>query len=167
MRLKGFPLQRASFGRFTDAKKWGLHTEAAIRENRYFKTTELRKHTLADLIERYKINVLPSKKDHKRQGTRYDWWKKELGDYTLGDITPALLSESRDKLSEGKAATVVRYLSALSHAFTIVVNEWGWLEDNPLRKVRKSKETRGRVRFLSDDEVLENGASIDGERARL
>jgi len=168
VRLKGFPPQRASFVRLTDAKKWGQQTEAAIRESRYFKTTESRKHTLADLIDRYKKNVLPSKKDHKRQGAQYDWWKKQLGDYTLGDITPALLSEARDKLGETKApATVVRYLSALSHAFTVAVNEWGWLEDNPLRKVRKPKEPRGRVRFLSDDQILDNGSVIDGERTRL
>nr|WP_246341398.1 site-specific integrase [Simiduia aestuariiviva] len=43
-------------------------------------------------------------------------------------------------------------MAALSHAFTTAVNEWEWLEDNPLRKVRKPKEPRGRVRFLSDDE---------------
>lgn len=168
VRLKGFPPQRASFARLTDAKKWGQQTEAAIRESRYFKTTESRRHTLSDLIDRYKLNVLPSKKDHKRQGAQYDWWKKELGDYTLGDISPALLSEARDTLGETKApATVVRYLSALSHAFTVAVNEWGWLEDNPLRKVRKPKEPRGRVRFLSDDEELNDGTVIAGERTRL
>ena len=153
VRLKGFPPQRASFARRTDARKWAQQTESAIRENRNFKTTESRKHTLSDLIDRYKKSVLPTKKDHKRQEAQYDWWKKELGHYTLSDITPALLSAMRDKLSEGRApATVVRYLSALSHAFTVAVNEWGWLEDNPLRKVRKPKEPRGRVRFLSDEE---------------
>lgn len=47
---------------------------------------------------------------------------------------------------------MVRYLAALSHAMTIAVNEWGWLDDSPLRKVTKPKEPRGRVRFLSDEE---------------
>ena len=49
-------------------------------------------------------------------------------------------------------ATIVRYLAVLSHVFGVAVKEWGWLEDNPLAKVRKPKEPRGRVRFLSDDE---------------
>src|SRR5262249_29704070 len=49
-------------------------------------------------------------------------------------------------------ATVVRYMAALSHAFTIAVREWGWLDDSPMRKVGKPKEPRGRVRFLSDEE---------------
>jgi integrase len=49
-------------------------------------------------------------------------------------------------------ATVVRYLAALSHAFTTAVKEWGWLDDSPMRKVSKPKEPRGRVRFLDEEE---------------
>ena len=57
-------------------------------------------------------------------------------------------------------------MSALSHAFTVAVNEWGWLENSPMRKVKKPKEPRGRVRFLSDDETYD-GKLIKGERTRL
>ncbi|MCU7886286.1 MAG: site-specific integrase [Candidatus Thiodiazotropha sp. (ex Lucinoma annulata)] len=168
VRLKGFPPQRASFSRLTDAKKWASQTEAAIREGRYFKTTEARKHSLADAIDRYKESVLPTKKDERKQRAQLDWWRGELGVYTLADVTPALLGESRDKLSKDRApATVVRYLAALSHVFTVAVNEWGWLEDSPVRKVRKPQEPRGRVRFLSEDEKGPNGDVIEGERARL
>jgi integrase len=46
----------------------------------------------------------------------------------------------------------VRYLAVLSHAFSVALREWGWVKDNPLRKVTKPKEPRGRVRFLDDDE---------------
>lgn len=46
----------------------------------------------------------------------------------------------------------MRYLAALSHAFSIAMREWGWTDDNPLRKVSKPKEPRGRVRFLDDGE---------------
>lgn len=168
VRLKGFPPQRATFSRLTDARKWAGQTEAAIREGRYFKTTEARKHTLKAAIERYKQSVLPTKKDGQKQKAQLDWWSDELGDYTLADVSPALLGESRDKLSEDRSpATVVRYLAALSHVFTIAVNEWGWLEDSPMRKVRKPKEPRGRVRFLSEDEKGPNGEIIEGERTRL
>jgi integrase len=75
-------------------------------------------------------------------------------------VTPALLAECRDDLARGitargaprSPATVVRYLAALSHALTVAVKEWGWLEANPLAKVSKPKEPRGRVRYLADDE---------------
>jgi len=153
IRLKGHPPQRATFERLTDAKKWVQQTESAIREGRYFKTIEARRHTLAEAVDRYKESVLPSKRDERKQRAQLDWWRKELGAYTLADTTPALLGEARDKLRKDRGpATVVRYIAALSHVFTIAVEEWGWLEDNPLRKVRKPKEPKGRDRFLSDDE---------------
>jgi len=154
VRLKGFPPQTATFSRKTDAKKWAQHTEAAIREGRHFKTTEAKKRTLAELIDRYIRDILPTKpKSALKQARQLEWWKDEIGFATLADATPSLISEARDKLHQTrKPATVVRYMAALSHAFTIAVNEWGWLEDNPMRKVRCPKEPRGRVRFLSDEE---------------
>lgn len=161
VRLKGYPVQSATFERLTDARKWEQHTEAAIREGRHFKTAEAKRHTLAQLIDRYIQSVLPTKpKSKDKQLPQLKWWKDEIGSYALADVTPALISECRDKLlseptnrSEKRSpATVVRYLAALSHAFTIAMKEWGWIEDSPMRKVRKPKEPRGRVRFLSDDE---------------
>jgi len=154
VRLKGFPQQNATFNRKTDAKRWIQQTEAAIREGRHFKTTEAKKRTLAELIDRYIRDVLPTKpKSMNAQGRQLKWWRDELGYRSLAEITPPLLSETRDKLHEGRQpATVVRYMAALSHAFTVACNEWEWLNDNPMRKVRKPKEPRGRVRFLDEDE---------------
>ena len=128
VRLKGFPPQRASFRRITDAKRWGQQCEAAIREGRYFKTTEARKHTLAEAIDRYKESVLPAKRDQKKQSAQLDWWRNELGPFSLADVGPASLGEARDKLAKGRApATVVRYLAALSHVLRRC-SQWymGW-----------------------------------------
>lgn len=160
VRLKGHPTQAATFARLTDAKRWAQATESAIRENRHFKTTEAKRHTLADLVDRYAREVLPGKKDGAHQGRQLDWWKGALGAYALADVTPALIAETRDALAAQPThrgpttspATVVRYLAALSHAFTVAVKEWGWVDSNPLVKVSKPKEPRGRVRFLDDDE---------------
>ena len=161
VRLKGYPKETATFERKTDAKRWAQQTEAAMREGRYFKTTEAKKHTLADLIDRYISTVIPKKsKNAKARTAQLKWWKDQLGYLTLNDITPALIAERRDHLLTGTTfkgtarspSTVVRYLAALSHAFTIAVKEWGWAEENPVRKVTKPKEPRGRVRFLDEKE---------------
>lgn len=161
VRLKGYPAQTATFKRKTDANKWIQNTESAIREGRHFKTTEAKKHTLGDLVDRYIKDVLPTKpKQAPAQRPQLERWKTELGSYLLSDITPALIVEVRDKLLSEPAprgnirnpATVVRYMAALSHAFTIAVNEWQWLEDSPMRKVKKPKESKGRVRWLDDEE---------------
>lgn len=163
IRLKGYPVQSATFERLTDARKWVQQTETAIREGRHFKTAEAKKHTLGEAIDRYLQYVMPTKpKSERSQVGQITWWKNNLGDYSLADTTPALIAQNRDKLAEGEivddkqvprsAATVNRYLAVLSHVYTVAMKEWGWIEDNPLRKVTKIKEPRGRVRFLSDDE---------------
>lgn len=160
-RLKGFQPQTASFGRKTDANKWASATESALREGRYFPTIESRRHTLADLIDRYERDVLPLKpKNAHNQWAQLEWWKSELGSLRLAEITPPKIAECRDRLlgvssrtKKSRApATVVRYLAVLSHAFTLAMKEWGWVDENPCRRVTKPKEPRGRVRYLSDDE---------------
>jgi integrase len=175
VRLKGFPPQTATFRRLTDAKKWAQDTESAIREGRYFKTAEAKKHTLAELIDRYIRDELPKKpKQAAGQKQQLGWWKDEIGKYSLIEITPSRITDCRDKLLAGMTkqgnqrspATVNRYMAALSHAFTVAVNEWEWLEDSPMRKVKKPKEPRGRVRFLSEDEN-HHGTTNEGERTRL
>ncbi len=161
VRLKGHPPQQATFKRITDAHKWVQQTESAIRDGRHFKTSESKRHTLGEAIERYIADVMPTKpKNTVAQVGQLKWWKEALGDYCLADVTPALIAEHRDKLAKspsprGKThspATVNRYLAVLSHLYTMMIKEWGWCEDNPLRKVTKPKEPRGRVRFLSDEE---------------
>lgn len=159
VRLKGYPIQTETFDRLTDAKAWAQLTEAAIKEGRHFKTSEAKKHTLAELIDRYMKEYLPQKANSKQEGQLL-WWKERLGSYSLADVTPALIAEYRDKLTHENTrgntkrapATVLRYLAGLSHCLTIAVNEYGWLDDSPMRKVTKPKQSRGRVRFLNDDE---------------
>ena len=164
VRLKGFPTQTATFKRKTDAQRWAQSTEAAIREGRHFKTSESKKRTLADAINRYMEKVLPTKgkspDNASNQKYQLEWWRDELGAYSLSEITPARLNMAREKLKEKRThykkvrsdATVNRYLSALSHVFTVAMKDWEWIDDTPFRKMRKLKESRGRVRFLSDEE---------------
>ena len=160
--LKGQPTERATFDRLTDARKWAASIESSIREGRHFKTAEAKKHTLGEIVDRYLRDVLPSKSDsmQRDQWTQLSWWKDKIGNHLLSDIAPALIAEHRDLLlreigMRGKKrspASVARHMAALSHAYTIAIKEWGWIDDNPLRKVQKPKEPRGRVRFLSDEE---------------
>lgn len=163
VRLKGHPAQSATFRRKTDAKRWAQQTEVAIREGRYFSTSEAQKRTLAELVDRYIEEVLPTSRkgagDRRNLAAHLRWWSERLGAYTLAKVTPAMIAQQRDRLARESLsgrpiapATVNRYLQALSHAFTNAVREWGWIENSPVPRVRRLKEPRGRVRFLSDDE---------------
>ena len=173
VRIKGFPSQSATFARLTDAKRWEKETEVAIHDGKYFKTAEAKKHSFAKMIDRYIKEVLPLKpKSIAAQKNQLHWWKEQLGDHLLSSITSSLISQQRNKLAtetlrkkiimeDGKKrikdikrtpSTINRYTAALSHVCTIAVKEWEWLENNPMSKISKFKEPRGRVRFLSDEE---------------
>ncbi|MGI6458542.1 MAG: tyrosine-type recombinase/integrase [Candidatus Hydrogenedentales bacterium] len=165
IRMKGRPAVSATFARLTDARAWCAATEAAIREGRYFSDAEARRHSLAEAIARYERDILPRKRGTWSEGQRQqlEFWKARLGSLCLADVTPAAITEARDALAaspvrQGKtvkprsAGSVNRHLAVLSHLFTVACNDWGWLEYNPMRKVSRLREPRGRVRFLDDAE---------------
>jgi len=161
VRLVGHPATSATFARLTDARRWVQDTESAIRTGRYFTVAEAKRHTLADLVDRYITEVLPSKpKNAANTKLQLLWWKSKLGALTLSNLNASAIVQWRNTLQTTNTlrrrpmapATVVRYMAALSHALNVAMKDWEWLEDNPMRRVSKPKEPRGRERFLSDDE---------------
>jgi ribosomal protein L18 len=80
IRLRGFPNEMATFERKTDAKLWAQQIKSSMREGRYFKTSESKKRTLAELVDRYIENVIPTKPKNAPACTaQLQWWKKQLG----------------------------------------------------------------------------------------
>lgn len=161
VRLKGQPAVSASFTRLTDARRWAQSTEAAMKEGRYFKTAEARRHTLADLVDRYMLEILPHKPKNASNTTLHlGWWKAKLGELPLSEVTAPVIVQRRNELlatrtRRGRAmspSTVVRYMAALSVALNIAVKDWQWLDDSPMRKVSKPRQSRGRERWLDDAE---------------
>lgn len=161
VRMKGHPPQSATFERKTDARKWAQDIESAIRQGRHFKSSEAKKHTVSDMIDRYSELVLPNRpKNSKNHEIHLRWWREQIGYFLLSEINSAKIVECRDQLLKEKTkrgtlrspATANRYLATLSHVFNIAVREWEWLEANPVSRLKKQTESRGRVRFLDDDE---------------
>ncbi len=139
VRLKGHPIQFATFSRLTDAKKWAHSTEAALRERRFFKNSASKKHTVSDLIDRY---LQKTERDNQKRvfdvAHLLEWWRAELGYSILADLTRSLISEKIDKLASktvirvnkdtGKRdetpispATINRYIAAFSHVCSVAV----------------------------------------------
>jgi integrase len=160
-----YPLQVASFDRLTDARKWAAATESAIREGRHFKTTESKKHTFAEAIDRYCTDVLPVKFTAKEQRNRHPiltWWKNEIGVHVMADLASPMFAKCRDDLLKktsktGKqfsADSVKKYFGVIQNVLKYCVNEWHWLEQSPLRDrpLEMPELPPGRIRFLDDDE---------------
>ena len=176
IRKLGHPDITASFPNKTLAKKWAAQTEVEIAEGRYFEKQEAQRHTVKDMLKRYELEVMPTKASstRKNQKSQLAYWKDMLGNLPLSEVNAALISEHKGKLLHTKTirgekrsgAAVNRYLALLSHAFSVAIKEWQWVTYNPVKNVSSLKEEE-RMRFLSEDEVLDNGNVIRGERTRL
>ncbi len=166
IRLKGFPPESASFERLTDAKEWAKKTEAEMKAGRHFGASK--RHTFSELADEY----LP----HAKDKIRLTYWRGIFGTDSLDTITPARISKQRDKLlseetprfatpatgnaeqdakrtkAKRKGATVNRFLASLSATLAYGVKTLQWIERNPCERIKKPEESKGRVRFLSDDE---------------
>jgi integrase len=145
----------ATFPTLGAARRWAALTEGALRAQRQEPTLEAAHHTLADVLTRYSRDILPTKSPRTavNQAIHLAWWQEALGTKRLIDLTPAYVVTCRDRLAHDRApATVNRYVSTLSHALSVAAVEWQWLPESPLRRVRRLREPRGRVRYLTDDE---------------
>ena len=102
IRIKGYPQQTATFSRLTDAKQWAQKTEAKIREGIHFSQAEAKRHTFADMVERYIKTVLTNKsaKIQYQYAQQLRKWCSFLGDLTLDKITPALIAEQRENFKQ-------------------------------------------------------------------
>ena len=186
IRIKGYPSLSATFEKLTDAQIWISENETPRKKGKHIKESVSQKHTVAELIDRYIEFELPHRKsDQDKYKMHLEWWRKQIGAYYLSALDNIMLTEYRDKLSKENCliprkgmspkisektrsnATVNRYMASLSTVLSVAVKEYGWIEENPMLKVIKKKEPRGRVRFLEDKEVAKLLAECQKESYEL
>lgn len=128
---------------------------------------ELRRHTLAELIDRY-LGIWSGK--DIATPARLAWWKDQYGDRLLSEFNTDTAREALARLEEEPAvqggktlttterprsgATVNRYKAALSACYKAGIDRgWFGLQVNPFTGIRDRKESGHRFgRCLEDDE---------------
>ena len=173
VRVRGAAPRSRTFVRLTDAKLWAAKVESDLGHGAYVPTTADRRHTLADLIDKFEREQAPiraKRADGKKLSAQLKWWRDNAGFLTLDKLTPGAIAGYRSKLlarQTGRAAptaapdarkvsmapaTANRYLAALSAVCKWAWKELAWLPSNPVLAVSKGAEHVGIVRYLSDDE---------------
>lgn len=160
IRIKNGEHLSKNFETFKEAKEWKRKTIAAVKSGDPYETTQMRRLTIKDLIDRYIENELKKLRNHKTMLGHLNWFKQEIGHLTLNHFREDIVAKCRDKLAKmpdkygrpRSPATVNRYLCTLGSVISVAVCEWKLLTSSPLKHVRKLAEPRGRTRFLSKDD---------------
>jgi integrase len=141
----------------TDQQEFILGKVRQLRENAAVSETSAAGaegvRTLSTLIKKYLIEIVPNQKDAEGTINKLNFWNDALGNLTLPEITPQLISSKKRELNKTRSGgTCNRYLGSLSALFTHAIKEWHWTSINPVTQVSRFKEDSGRIRWLTDEE---------------
>lgn len=126
VRIKGFPPQTKTFPNKTMAKDWAAMVQTELKAGRYLPRVVAERHTVADLIERHRKEILPLKAEKfiRDQTVHLDWWEGKLGRYNLAELNTNLIAQARGSLSTesiGKTRVKVQTKDAAGKAVTTTV----------------------------------------------
>lgn len=154
VKRKGIGSTSKTFLNKKDAEDWAKITESEMIRGHYIKRDDAEKTTLAELINRYRETILPTKRG-KHFGPALTVLETHLGRLALSAISSKKVADFRDKrLKAGLSASTVRKeINLLSKLIDLAGKEWGiTLPANPCAMVSRPAENNARERRLSRDE---------------
>ena len=166
VRRRGYPQQSKAFPTKADAEAWASLVEADMRRGTYQSASEAERTTLSSLIKDFKIEFAPKHyriREDKKEAWRFQLARldESLGAYCLAAIDQKSVASFRDERLKGTAerkpvneSTVRKELYMLSKVLGFAQTEKGITlpRGNPVEKIRKPSEGKGRTRRLDSDE---------------
>lgn len=110
--------------------------------------------TIANLLERYSIEVVPKKSPTTRAGNGFAIKRliAVLGNMPILELTPQHIYKYVDMRTHKVAAH--REVEVLSHAYTKAV-QWGIIRSHPFKGEVRLEGERPRTRYIEDWEIIE------------
>jgi integrase len=134
--------------------------EAATEWAKRMKTAERPAFYIRELLERYALEVIPTKAVATQQGDNASLvnLRKVFGDMRLVDVEPQHIykyADSRVARSGKKSLSTARHdVGVFRHAFTKAV-EWGLIPKHPFKGEVRLKGAKPRTRYVEDWEIVE------------
>jgi integrase len=174
IRRKGYPVQRRTFNSRAEAEAWAAVVESEMARGVFVSRLESESTTLKDALDRYKNEILPTKKSQVSVLSQIRLLSDRLGQYSLAAATPTLLAKYRDERGKEVGPQSVKHdLSLLSRLFNVAIKEWGIAlpMGNPVRQIRMPKLPSGRDRRVPSQEleklVTASGSKEFGDLVRF
>lgn len=166
VRAKGHPAQSKTFPTKIKARAWAVNVESAMQRGVFQNISDAERTTLHALIEDFKVEFAPYHyrvRDDGKEAWRFQIARLDeaLGDYSLAALDQKLVAGYRDKrLKGGKdrpavaESTVRKEIYMLSKVLDFAQTEKGISlpRGNPVEKIRKPSDSKGRDRRLSPEE---------------
>ena len=156
IRRQGFPDTTKTFHQMKDAKEWARLTEIKLDRHELAPDRKQLNHiTLADLITRYRDEVLPNKKSREIETIVLNAFLRcDICQKTLSELNVADFATYRDKrLQDIKPISLKRQLAPIQNMFELAMGEWGIpMKENPLAKLTLKATDNKRERRLKDGE---------------
>uniref|UniRef100_A0A7C3LTR9 Site-specific integrase n=1 Tax=Leptospirillum ferriphilum TaxID=178606 RepID=A0A7C3LTR9_9BACT len=157
VRKKGYPSQTRTFNTKAGAEAWAATTESEMARGIFVSRKEAENTTLSEAIDRYIAEVIPAKKQQRREKNRAIALQRySLAKYSLASIQGKEIASFRDMREKGGASpnTIRLDLALISHLFSTAIKEWGMTGlINPVQQIRKPKLPQGRDRRLRHGEL--------------
>lgn len=156
IRRAGYPSKTATFETKKEAEAWARDIERDMDKGVYINTSEAESITLRKVLNRYLLEITPTKKGAKNEAYRVNaWLNHPLANRPLINIRGVDMAEYRDqRLKDGMSPSTIRNdINVISHVFNIARKEWG-IEGitNPVEHVRMPKQDKGRNRRITAQE---------------
>ena len=160
VRRRGFPAQVRTFDTKAEAEAWAATIESEIARGVFVSRTEAEATSLAEGLERYQDEIVPTKKQSDRERRRAGELIRQLGPLATRPLAGIrgkdIMAYIKDRTGRGAGPNTVRLdLALLSHLFNIARTAWGMESlSNPvdLVKGQRPKLPQGRDRRLVGDE---------------
>jgi integrase len=155
IRKKGQPTLTRSFSKKADALTWAKTLESEIERGVFLDTSKAERTTLATLIDRYEIEVLPSKRSRQGVSSHLRQVRAGLGSITLAKLQPSDLASYRDnRLKHVSPQSVLHELRLVQRILNTAAKDWGinLPHGNPVSLVRMPQRPKARERRLSPED---------------
>ena len=155
IRVKGYPSQSKTFETKTEAEAWAKMVESEMHRRIWISHSEAEKTNVCEALNRYQLEILPTKKSQHPVIYSIKSINKFLGDYALATLTSSNIASFRNsRLKEVDPQTVRKDLSLLKRVLDIAITEWGISlpHGNPVLQITMPKQPEGRDRRLLEGE---------------
>ena len=128
VRIKGNRPQSKTFTSKRDATRWANQLETEIAQCIFTDTVQAETLTLASILERYRIEIVPQKRGQRQFLTQIRTMlrSKSLKGLNLLNVTPTAIGQHRDaRIASGTSPSTVRKdLAFLHKLFEVVRKDW-------------------------------------------